>query len=341
MYDRMKLGTEVSSHYEGHHTMLSSARTVKICYCYAHASRGDSKLCEALAAHMSALNNRYSLRTFSTAERISDAPREWEEEEVREGVDQADLIFLLLSADFLADHRCMERKSRALVRQSEGRALVVPVLLRKVFLEPTDLGGLQMLSKNGRPVIAWRDQALAEIVFEVDQLLKNLLRSWRTSDEWLLEGNACYEQGQYEKALEAYGQAARLGHRDALISARMGHLFYDCGHYTEALQHYEEVAALGGTDATAFDRMGHILSGLKRNGEALSAYMRATRLGSRDRVTFSQMRHLLYEQQRSDEALSAYMQAAPAGHTDAQAWYRTGLLLSERTRYLEAQQAYS
>jgi Tfp pilus assembly protein PilF len=319
--------------------MVSSTRTVKIFYCYANAPK-DSRLCQAFARHLSVLSNRYSLRTLSTYERVPVVTWRGEEEEEVEGIDMADLIFLLLSSDFLADPHCTERKNRALVRQSEGSAHIIPILLRKVYLEPTDLGGMQILPKNGRPVIDWEDQAFVEVVSEVDLVIKKLFQSWKTSDEWVVEGNEWYEHGQYEKALEAYEQATRHSYRDAVTSSRMGHMLYDSGRYKEALQQYKEASSLDGTDTIAYCRMGHMLYELKQHEEALFAYTRAVDLGHIDAVAFCQMGHILYELQQHEEALSAYMKAASSGHIDAQAWYRMGLIRSDRLQYVEALQAY-
>ncbi len=65
----------------------------------------------------------------------------------------ADVILLLISADFIASDYCtnIEMKT-ALARHANGEATVIPIILRKCMWHLGPLGNLQALPKNAEPV---------------------------------------------------------------------------------------------------------------------------------------------------------------------------------------------
>jgi len=90
------------------------------------------------------------------------------EEEIVTHLNQARIILLLISPDFLASERYWNTEVLLAMQKHEAKeARVIPILLR-----PTDdwksapFGKLQALPRNERAVISWRirDEALAEVV---------------------------------------------------------------------------------------------------------------------------------------------------------------------------------
>ena len=78
----------------------------------------------------------------------------------------ADIILLLISADFLASDYCYSTElARALQRQEQGTARVIPVLLRPVDWRIAPLNHLQALPTNNRPITLWenRDEAFENV----------------------------------------------------------------------------------------------------------------------------------------------------------------------------------
>jgi len=88
---------------------------------------------------------------------------------------RADVILLLVSADFLASDYCFESEMKiALERASKGEARVVPVILRACAWKDTPFGNLQVLPRDGRPVTSWRnrDEAWAEVTAGLRRLVE-------------------------------------------------------------------------------------------------------------------------------------------------------------------------
>ena len=69
---------------------------------------------------------------------------------------RADLILLLVSADFLASDYCyQEEMGMALEREANGEARVVPVILRACDWKGAPFGKLQGFPKDMKPVTSW------------------------------------------------------------------------------------------------------------------------------------------------------------------------------------------
>jgi hypothetical protein len=153
-------------------TIPQSERT-PIVFCSFSATPQDRRLARELERHLQALVrqgtirlvNRFSLPIGSTISA-----------ETRRLLDEARLILLLVSADYLSDSQCYELElPRALERQQAGTAQVLMVKLRDVDLEATPLAdpALMRLPSDGRPLARWRhrDAALQEIAATVRTLL--------------------------------------------------------------------------------------------------------------------------------------------------------------------------
>lgn len=105
--------------------------------------------------------------------------RLWIDENFQPG--DADLIFLLLSPDYVASryHWSVELPWVQNLYQQE-RARVIPVLLGPVDLQGLDLNDLQMLPRHGGPISRWPnpDEAWAEVAREIRHLVDGLF-SWK------------------------------------------------------------------------------------------------------------------------------------------------------------------
>ncbi len=98
------------------------------------------------------------------------APGTSVEEERRRAWQTADILVLLISADYFLPATYREAELRAaLERQERGRLLVLPVLLRPCFWQTSVLGTLQMLPRGGEPLAQLKDHdaACTEIVQEL------------------------------------------------------------------------------------------------------------------------------------------------------------------------------
>lgn len=91
-------------------------------------------------------------------------------------LDDADIILLLVSADFIASDFCWDKEvKRAVERHTAGSAIVVPVILRTVAWETAPFGQLASLPSDGRPVRQWAsiDAAMDNVVRGLQQLIEH------------------------------------------------------------------------------------------------------------------------------------------------------------------------
>src|SRR5581483_2088767 len=152
--------------------VAQSVQMIKIFYCYAHE---DDALREQLARHLSPLRRlRYITGWF---DRDIRAGMDWEQERETH-LHTADIILLLISADFFASDYCYTvEMQQALERHRAGTACVIPILLRPVEWESTPIGKLIALPGNKIPVTQWVDQdkAWLDIVQGIREVIRKLL----------------------------------------------------------------------------------------------------------------------------------------------------------------------
>lgn len=144
---------------------------VNMLYCYAHE---DEAYCLELEKHLASFKRQGYLVS-------------WSDHQVAPGVDwrreiaihltTANLIVLLLSPDFMYSDACHEEMRQALAFAREGRARVVPILLRSVIWQQTPLADFQILPPDGKPITLWedRDEAWQIIAFSIGQVISSML----------------------------------------------------------------------------------------------------------------------------------------------------------------------
>lgn len=89
-------------------------------------------------------------------------------------MEEAHVILLLVSLEFLASDRCYSNDlAHALERHERGEAHLIPVILRPCPWEDTDFGGLAALPEGGRPVSKWdtQDEGLTNVVKAIRSLV--------------------------------------------------------------------------------------------------------------------------------------------------------------------------
>ncbi|HEV7745894.1 MAG TPA: TIR domain-containing protein [Pyrinomonadaceae bacterium] len=136
-------------------------RTVEVFCSYSHH---DSALRGELHKHLRPLIREQIIRTWHDGE--IGAGDEWPAE-IRRHLDSADIILLLISADFLSSDYIWDNElPRAMQRHEAGEATVIPIILRKVDDFGTlPFSKLQALPSNAKPVASWldRDEAFTDI----------------------------------------------------------------------------------------------------------------------------------------------------------------------------------
>ncbi len=133
-------------------------------------SHKDDRLCEELQTHLKLLQRVGVVAAWD--DRQIDAGDEWKQR-IDDNLEHADIILLLVSADFIASDYCFEKEmTRALERHASKEARVIPVIVRDVNWQSAPFAGLQALPKDGRAVTQWedRDSAWRNVSEEIEKV---------------------------------------------------------------------------------------------------------------------------------------------------------------------------
>jgi hypothetical protein len=142
---------------------------VSVFYSYSHH---DAELRGTLERHLSAVRRTGKISGWH--DRQIGAGAEWKNE-IDSHLREADIVLLLVSADFLASDYCYDiEMTTALERHRRKEAVVIPVMLREVDITGTPLADLQALPA-GLPILSrgqgqgFLDQAFREVAEGIRQ----------------------------------------------------------------------------------------------------------------------------------------------------------------------------
>lgn len=128
-------------------------QAVRLFYSYSHK---DEHLRDELETHLKLLQRQGLIETWH--DRRIEAGDDWRKQ-IDHNLERADIVLLLISADFIASDYCYEQEmERALERHRRGAALVIPVIVRDVNWQSSPLSELQALPKDGLAVTKWADR---------------------------------------------------------------------------------------------------------------------------------------------------------------------------------------
>lgn len=201
---------------------------------YAHE---DEELLRQLVVHLSGLKNEELIKTWYDRQIM--AGTEWAKE-LDSHLEQASVILLLVSPDFLASEYCYEiEMKRALQRHAAGEARVIPIILRPCDWSRTLFAPLQALPQDARPITEWenRDTAWNNVTKHLRRVIESLSPLERSAARTALPEvwNVPYQQNPFFIGRDE--QLARL------------HTQLQAGR-TTALSQSQAVSGLGGIGKT-------------------------------------------------------------------------------------------
>ena len=162
------------SNYAGQETdMVNKEEKVRLFYSY---SRKDEELRNELEKHLTLLHRQGLIDAWH--DREIDAGDEWKEA-IDENLERADVILLLISADFIASDYAFDiEMKRALERHEEQTARVIPVIVRDVNWRKAQFARLQALPKDGKAVTLWenRDTAWRNVSEGIERVVAEVRR---------------------------------------------------------------------------------------------------------------------------------------------------------------------
>ena len=122
-------------------------------------SHKDENLRKQLETRLKLLQRQGVIASWH--DRLIGAGQEWKEQ-ISRNLEQADIILLLVSADFIASDYCYDvEMARALARHKTGKARVIPVIVRDVDWSDAPFAKLQALPRDGKAVRLWSDRDAA------------------------------------------------------------------------------------------------------------------------------------------------------------------------------------
>lgn len=134
----------------------------------------DEPLLQSLERHLSLLKRQRLISTWDTRQIIPGTHRA---NTIDLRLEQASIILLLISADFLASNYCYEVEMKhALQRHEAGLARVIPILARPCNWSDAPFAHIQVLPVNTRPITSWRDrnEAWTTVVQGIRQVIEDL-----------------------------------------------------------------------------------------------------------------------------------------------------------------------
>jgi hypothetical protein len=168
---------------------------LKLFFSYSHQ---DEPLRDALAKHLRILEYQGLISSWHDRKIL---PGDVWDTQISINQDTADIILLLISADFIASRYCWDMEiRRAMSLHEAGKACVIPVVLRPVNWTIAPFAKLQALPKNAAPVEspAWfsRDQAFENITQGIQAVAQRLLdhRKQQRAEQQKEEAIAAYRQ---------------------------------------------------------------------------------------------------------------------------------------------------
>ncbi|MGK3969538.1 AAA family ATPase [Sorangium sp. So ce118] len=146
-------------------------KPLRLFFSYSHM---DEALRDELETHLALLKREGLLQSWH--DRRVGAGDAWAGE-IDKNLNEAEVILLLVSADFLASDYCFDNEmTRALARHDAGQACVIPVILRKTDWHSAPFAKLQALPKDARPITLWqdRDEAWHDVALGIRRAIEAL-----------------------------------------------------------------------------------------------------------------------------------------------------------------------
>src|SRR5215469_7773857 len=149
--------------------MTGQAKAVEIFCCYA---REDEELRHELEKHLMSLQRQGLVTQWH--DRKIPVGTEWNHT-IDMHLKTAAIILLLISPDFLASDSCYDKEmQRALERNAQNEARVIPIILRPCDWQDAPFAHLQALPDSGKAVTEWVNQ---------DAAFRDIARGIRTAIE--------------------------------------------------------------------------------------------------------------------------------------------------------------
>ena len=148
-----------------------NSKPVTLFYSYSHR---DEALRDELETHLSLLRREGIIQEWH--DRRIGAGKEWADS-IDENLEAADVVLLLISADFLASDYCYDKEmKRALEKHEADELCVIPIIIRAVDWTTAPFSKLQALPRDDKAVTSLgnRDEAWKEVAKGIREEVEKL-----------------------------------------------------------------------------------------------------------------------------------------------------------------------
>ncbi|HEY0426312.1 MAG TPA: toll/interleukin-1 receptor domain-containing protein [Pyrinomonadaceae bacterium] len=141
----------------------------RVFYSYSHK---DAELRDRLGTYLKPLVQQNKISEWH--DRKIEPGADWNKE-IADGLDTAQMILFLVSADFLASDYCFSVEvDKAMSRLKRGEVKIVPILLKPCLWEESRFSELQIIPRDAKAISSWTsmDDALLDVAREISKLTK-------------------------------------------------------------------------------------------------------------------------------------------------------------------------
>lgn len=177
------------------------------------------------------------------------------------------------------------------------------------------------------------------LIYAAFILLMALLTSTQcqeTAEDLYAKGEALFNQGKYDEAVQALDEAILLDPNDAKAWNGRAHTLYAQSKYDEAIQACDEAIRLDPSLTDAWNTKGAAFYFQGKYDEAIEAYDGAIRSDPNLAQAWSNKGDALRGQSKLDEAIQAYSEAIRLDPNNARTWSDKGAALVLQGKYDEA-----
>ncbi|HBP88129.1 MAG TPA: hypothetical protein DD706_10590 [Nitrospiraceae bacterium] len=144
---------------------------MKVFISYSHKDEGHRN---NLVSHLAPLKRDGVIEVWH--DRKIMAGQEWAPQ-IDKNLEQASIILLLISSDFLASDYCYDKEmSRALEKHHNGEARIIPIIIRSADWSTAPFAKIQALPQDGKPVTSWNieDEAWTDVAKGIRLVVQEL-----------------------------------------------------------------------------------------------------------------------------------------------------------------------
>jgi tetratricopeptide (TPR) repeat protein len=225
---------------------------IKIFYSYARTEE-DTPFRNELEKHLANLKRQKIITNWSEQNVRAGGERE---QEISQNLEEADIILVLISSDFMDSNYYDTELQRALEKQKLKQVEVIPIIIRPVNWDESIFSHLQALPTNNKAVSKWnyRDEAFVDIVKDIKIVVNKIsaLKYTKKAEE-LLSNN------QPEQSLVFCEKAIKMDNTLAKIFFVKGEALRLLCSYFEALTEYRQASELEPNNAEYHANVGNAL----------------------------------------------------------------------------------